>query len=208
MSRDEGAGTRPIRTFGAVPFPSPEEVAAVKHGVIFYRISEEGFSRVDAIAAVIGIYRLATGTGRGAQVPPGTYEMRVGLRLKLDEGGRYWVGFNHVTFGMMFQRALLSARQRPFRATRLPGADPNRELPIVNVEVLEKGQRELQGGRPATPKPGGGSPFADLFSPPAASTEPVPTRTSKEIMGSARQQLLGGFRGRRGRGKRGGSQQQ
>ena len=113
MSEDRSTGTNPLGIRGVVPLPTPEEAAREQRGVVFYRIVDAKFSRAQALDVVIGVYRLVTETGPGKHASEGPYEMRLGLRLDLDEEGRYWVGFNHVAFGAMFEQALRAARQQP-----------------------------------------------------------------------------------------------
>ncbi len=195
-----------IRPRSVVGLPTPEEAAAERRGVVFYRIDVSTFPQAEAIAAVVGIYRLVTKTGPGRRTQEGTYEMRVGLRLKPDDEGRYWVGFNHPAFGAMFEQALRATGQRPFRTNRLRGGDPNQELPLVDVDALEARRAQLMGGgkKPAR-KAAPASPFAALIAPPEP-TGPVEQRDSKAIMRDARGQLFSGLRARRRKNRKGDQQ--
>lgn len=160
------SGDQPGSQHGEVSMlPTPEEAAAEQRGVVFYRVRKSHLSLADTLGAVIAIVNMATRQGPGRHTPEGqTYGFRFGLRVNDDI---YWVGFNHLAFGAMFEQALRAAGVKPHRAYQLPGGDPNKQLGVVTAEMLQTRRDKMLAE--AAGKPAG----------------------NKAIMASAREQLMG-----------------
>lgn len=196
-----------IRIRGAIALPTPEEAASERLGVVFYRLGAADFPMAETLGAIAGIARLVTsmGPGRNTSKP---YEMRVGFKWE-DGNSHYWVGFNHVAFGAMFEQALRAAGVKWTQRDRqrLGAKASNKELSIADPEVLEARRQQLLGGRaPRRPTASGGSASMPAAAPEARSTpaEPVVRMGPFERMRAARQELGASEMGQRiRRGRRG-----
>ena len=169
-------------------------------GVVFYRLREDELPRANAKSIVRTI---ATSF---AQMGP--YTVCAGFRP--DEGGTYWVGFNHASCGASFEGALRAVRRSGVelhvsRRSRLPGDKPNPELkPVLNPGEMARLHAEYAAAE------GGNEP-----SPPAPK-EKVEKVSPFQLMRAKRDELGGtslaqrfkrGARGRRARGDQDGDQQ-
>jgi hypothetical protein len=90
-------------------------------GVIFFRVRSAELPVERAREGIRTMALLVAGRpGDGSAM---TYDLRFGIRA--GEGGEYWVGFNALFWGNLFELVLYRHGVKPVRASRLPdGSQP------------------------------------------------------------------------------------
>ena len=115
-------------------------------GVIFFRVRSAELSVERAREGIRTMALLVAGRpGDGSAM---TYDLRFGIRA--EEGDEYWVGFNALFWGNLFELVLYRHGVKPVRANRLPdgsqpqlrAAVPRNDAVLINPPLTEEEIRQ------------------------------------------------------------------